>query len=1147
MGAGVDVTFDCAGFNKTITTALNATQPGGKVCLVGMGHSEMTVPLTPAAARSDSVEQRLGSLEATMEQIRAMLVDQQTRPRHRRGRHQRRGSPRTEDDDSDRSTASRGGVSHTHRYQGNRRKLEIPIFKGDDAYGWLVRIERYFRLNGVRVHEKLDAAVIALEEKALNWFQWWEEQTPSRAWDEFKIALIRRFQPGILQNPLGPLLNLKQRGTVMEYREKFEMLVAPIRREERVMLDSIFLNGLKEEIQAELKLFECQDLAELMDRALLLEEKNEALLKRGIGGREKAEGKDRGSTTRFRDPGDFGGTKKEVERSGTSSGYKWKGKSLSSAELEDRHKRGLCFKCGEKWGRDHMCKFKHMNLRLCDWSSDEEVPAVEEEEKHNEVEVELKTLKLSLHSKEGLTSNKSFKVWVMIGNRRVLTLIDSGATSNFIATRLVEELGLNLKNTPTYVVEVGNGEKVKNQGVCEELQFQIQGVNFKQHFFLMELSGSEMVLGMDWLASLGNIEANFGDLCLKCEVDGQKYTIQGDPAMCNSQATWKAMIKALSNEGIGFYIHTLMEVKTVPSANEDVYEWEKIIEEFAEVFNMPSGLPPIREHDHAILLKPDANIPNLRPYSTNQNEHVKHLKEILQVLKTHKLFANKKKCSFGQDEIEYLGHLISGRGVSADPKKIEDMLKWPIPKELKSLRGFLGLTGYYRKFVKSYSKIAWPLTQLLKKDNFKWNEEAQLAFDQLKQAMTTIPVLAMPDFNKEFIVETDASGKGIGAVLMQEGRPIAYMSQTLSDRAQQKSVYERELIAIVAAVQKWRPYLLGRHFQIHTDQKSLKYITEQKSMGEDQQKWIAKLLGFDFDIKYKPGKENNVADALSRQMQYNTITTVQCEAWDGLEEEVQQDEKLRGLIQALVGDPLSHPGHQLKGGRLYHEGRVVIPKQSPRIPWLLHEFHDTSPGGHSGYLRTYKKLASVVYWEGMRRRIQEYVQACETCQRNKYQTLSPGGLLQPLPIPTQVWSDISMDFIGGLPKVHGIDTIMVVVDRLTKYAHFIPVSHPYTAKDIAEIFIKEVVKLHGFPKSIVSDRDRVFLSTFWAELFKQAGTKLKYSSAYHPQSDGQTEVTNTAIYQDVFSCVPNDLIHTRHAFRQNMALWKKKLDTLPSI
>jgi hypothetical protein len=337
----------------------------------------------------------------------------------------------------------------------------------------------------------------------------------------------------------------------MEYREKFEMLVAPIRREERVMLDSIFLNGLKEEIQAELKLFECQDLAELMDRALLLEEKNEAFLKRGIGGRERAEGRDRNSTTKFRDPGDFGGARKEVEKSGTVSGDRWKGKRLSPAELEDRHKRGLCFKCGEKWGRDHTCKFKHMSLRLCEWNSDEEDnEEVIEDSGEEEVVGGLKTLQLSLHSKEGFTSNKSFKVWTMIGERQVCTLIDSGATSNFITSGLVEELGLSLVDTPTYVIEVGNGEKVRNHGVCESLKFNIQGVDFKQNFFIMELSGSEMVLGMDWLASLGNIEANFGNLCLKCEVDGQKYTIQGDPAMCNSQATWKAVIKALSNEGI---------------------------------------------------------------------------------------------------------------------------------------------------------------------------------------------------------------------------------------------------------------------------------------------------------------------------------------------------------------------------------------------------------------------------------------------------------------------------------------------------------------------------------------------------------------------------------------------------------------------
>ncbi|CAJ2638342.1 unnamed protein product [Trifolium pratense] len=1153
------------------------------------------------AARADALEQRMGNVENTLDEIR-LLLRERNRPRQRQGRPRRRPSPTEDDDRSDGSMVSRESRPRFPRYQGHRRKLEIPIFKGDDAYGWLVRIERYFRLNEVRVRDKLDAAVIALEDKALNWFVWWEEQTASRTWDEFKLSLIRRFQPGILQNPLGPLLNLKQKGTVMEFREQFETLVAPVRREERVMLDSIFLNGLKEEIQAELKLYDCRDLAEIMDRALLLEEKNDALMKRGAGGKEKGEWKDRGGAVKFRDPGDFGGAKRDSDKRGAVGGDKFKGKWLSSAELEERHKKGLCFKCGDKWGRDHTCKFKHMSLRLGDWSSEEEKELIAEEESGEEESVrELKNLQLSLHSREGFTSNKSFKVWVRVGERQVRTLIDSGATSNFITSGLVKELKVPVVETPTYVIEVGNGEKVRNNGVCEGLQFNIQGVEFKQHFFIMELSGSEMVLGMDWLASLGNIEANFSNLCLKCELDGKKYTIQGDPTMCNSQATWKTMIKALSDEGMGFYIHTVSGDATEAVEGGDMSEWGKVINEFTTVFNMPSGLPPIREHDHAILLKPDANIPNLRPYrypyyqkneiekivkemmqagiirhstspfsspvllvkkkdggwrfctdyralnkatvpnkfpipvidelldelngavifskldlksgyhqirmkeddiaktafrtheghyeylvmpfgltnapstfqalmnevlrpylrkfvlvffddiliySANKEDHVRHLKEILQVLHTHKLFANKKKCSFGQAEIEYLGHLISGKGVSADPKKIEDMLRWPIPKELKSLRGFLGLTGYYRKFVRNYSKIAWPLTQLLKKDNFKWGEEAQLAFDKLKQSMTTIPVLAMPDFNKEFIVETDASGKGIGAVLMQEGRPIAYMSQTLSDRAQGKSVYERELMAIVVAIQKWRPYLLGRHFQVHTDQKSLKHITEQKTMGEDQQKWIAKLIGFDFEVKYKPGKENSVADALSRQMQYSTISMVQCEAWEGLEEEIQKDDKLKTLVQDLISDPLSHPGYQLRGGKLFHEGRVAIPKNSPRIAWILHEFHDTSTGGHSGYLRTYKKIASVVYWEGMRKNIKEYVDACEVCQRNKYQTLSPGGLIQPLPVPKQVWTDISMDFIGGLPKVQGVDTIMVVVDRLTKYAHFLPVKHPYTAKEL---------------------------------------------------------------------------------------------------
>ena len=472
---------------------------------------------------------------------------------------------------------------------------------------------------------------------------------------------------------------------------------------------------------------------------------------------------------------------------------------------------------------------------------------------------------------------------------------------------------------------------------------------------------------------------------------------------------------------------------------------------------------------------------------------------------------NKKKCYFEQNQLEYLGHIISGEGVAADPNKVKDMLDWPTPTDLRSLRGFLGLTGYYRRFVENYGKLAWPLTQQLKKDNFTWGKEAQLAFEKLKQAMTSLPVLAVPSFNKPFIIETAASGKGIGAVLMQEGRPIAYMSQVLSDRAQNKSVYERELMAIVLAVQKWRHYLMGQQFIVHTDQRSLKYLLDQRVVGMDQQKWLTKLLGFDFVIKYKAGAENRVADALSRKLQYAAISTISFGDWAELEAEVQADARLRGIIQDLLQDAGSHAGFELKRGRLHYKGRLVIAKDSAKIPQILQEFHDSSTGGHSGFFRTYKRISGLLYWEGMKGQIQNYIKECDVCQRNKAQTLSPAGLLQPLPIPGNTWTDVAMDFIGGLPKAMGVDTIMVVIDRMTKYAHFCPLTHPYTAKEVANAFVKEVVRLHGFPNTIVSDRDRVFMSTFWTELFRMAGTKLRYSSAYHPQTDGQSEAVNKCL------------------------------------
>ncbi|KAL5832702.1 hypothetical protein ACOSQ3_016376 [Xanthoceras sorbifolium] len=223
------------------------------------------------------------------------------------------------------------------------------------------------------------------------------------------------------------------------------------------------------------------------------------------------------------------------------------------------------------------------------------------------------------------------------------------------------------------------------------------------------------------------------------------------------------------------------------------------------------------------------------------------------------------KCEFVRNELEYLGHFLSENGVRVDARKIEAMVDWSLPKDVSALRGFLGLTGYYQRFIKHYGLVARLLTSMLKKDNFEWTEEARLAFEDLKMAMTQTPVLALPNFDKTFEVCTDASGEGIGAVLVQEKRPLAFISKALGPMKKACSTYAREMLAVIHAVKIWRPYLLERKFTIVTDQQALRHLLQQKIVTPKQQKFMVKLLGFEYDFVYQPGKENKVADALSRK------------------------------------------------------------------------------------------------------------------------------------------------------------------------------------------------------------------------------------------------------------------------------------------
>jgi hypothetical protein len=496
-------------------------------------------------------------------------------------------------------------------------------------------------------------------------------------------------------------------------------------------------------------------------------------------------------------------------------------------------------------------------------------------------------------------------------------------------------------------------------------------------------------------------------------------------------------------------------------------------------------------------------------YRKSWEDHVRHVDKVLQLLKEKQLYAKPSKCFFGVKEVEYLGHIVSHEGVKVDPNKIKAMMDWPIPKTLKNLRGFLGLTGYYHKFVRNYGRIAAPLTTLTKKDAFSWTPEATKAFEQLKEVMCKAPVLTTPDFTKTFIVECDASGNGIGVVLMQEGRPLDFESRPLKGKDLHKPIYEKEMMAILHALKKWCPYLIGRHFKVKTDHDSLKYFLEQRLSSEEQQKWVTKILGYDFEIVYKKGKQNVVADALSRKDEdveafLCAISIIQPDWIIEARDEWKNDEKVWTLIQRLQQDSSASDTFTWKNDSLWYKDCLYLCKNSQLKQKVLLELHTSPVGGHLGFLKTYHRVKKDFFWDGLKTDVQRFVAECLVCQQNKVETIKTPGLLQPLSIPSQCWEEVSMDFITGLPKSEGKSVIMVIVDRLTKYAHFCALSHPFKASTVSTAFMETVQKLHGSPKIIVSDRDPIFTGHFWTELFSCLGTQLAHSSSYHPQSDGQT-------------------------------------------
>jgi transposase InsO family protein len=326
------------------------------------------------------------------------------------------------------------------------------------------------------------------------------------------------------------------------------------------------------------------------------------------------------------------------------------------------------------------------------------------------------------------------------------------------------------------------------------------------------------------------------------------------------------------------------------------------------------------------------------------------------------------------------------------------------------------------------------------------------------------------------------------------------------------STYDKEALAILEALKKWRHYFLDSDLIIKTDQKSLKYITEQKVAEGIQHKLLLKLLQFNYTIEYKKGKENKAADALSRRdSNLLSLTVIQPTWTESVEHSYIQDTQCQELLQKLCLSPTAHPPITLNAGLLRYKGRIYIGKDAELRKQIMHSFHASVIGGHSGIVASYQRLKRLFYWPGMKKELTRYISECPVCQRAKAEHCQYPGLLDPLDPPDMAWQHITMDFVEGLPKSQGKEVILVVVDRMTKLAHFIALSHPYTAHLVAEAFLANIFKLHGPPASIITDRDRIFTSQLWQEVFKAMQVKLKLSTAYHPHTDGQSERVNQCL------------------------------------